>query len=62
MLGYLDKLTDPEQAADLISCAVLAGPVERQTILETIDLQQRLKHLVHFLMAEIRQHGQDNIA
>ena len=62
VLGYLDKLTDPEQAADLISCAVLAGPVERQTILETVDLQQRLKHLVHFLMAEIRQHRNDNIA
>ena len=62
VLNYLDKLTDPEQAADLISCAVLVGPVERQTILETVDLQQRLKHLVHFLMAEIRQHRNDNIA
>ncbi len=62
VLNYLDKLTDPEQAADLISCAVLAGPVERQTILETVDLQQRLKHLVHFLLAEIRQNGKDNIA
>ena len=62
VLGYLDKLTDREQAADLISCAVLSGPVERQTILETVDLQQRLRHLVHFLMAEIRQHRNDNIA
>ena len=62
VLGYLDKLTDPEQAADLISCAVLAGPVERQTILETVDLQQRLKLLVHFLLAEIRRSRNDNIA
>ncbi len=62
VLGYLDKLTDPEQAADLISCAVLAGPVERQTILETVDLQQRLKHLVRFLLAEIHRNRNDNIA
>src|SRR2546422_5592768 len=39
VLRYLDKITDPEQAADLISCAVLAGPVERQTILETLNLE-----------------------
>ncbi|MBI3849515.1 MAG: LON peptidase substrate-binding domain-containing protein [Verrucomicrobia bacterium] len=62
VLDYLDKLTDPEQAADLISCAVLAGPVERQTILETADLRERLKHLIHFLLAEIRDQGKDNIA
>ena len=59
VLNYLDKLTDPEQVADLVSCAVLAGPVERQTILETVNLETRLKHLIHFLMAEIRRHGKD---
>jgi ATP-dependent Lon protease len=52
-------LTDPEQVADLVSCAVLAGPVERQTILETANLETRLKHLIHFLMAEIRRRGKD---
>ena len=62
VLDYLDKLTDPEQAADLISCAVLAGPAERQTILETVDLQQRLKHLVRFLLAEIQRNRNDSIA
>ncbi len=59
VLKYLDKLTDPEQVADLVSCAVLAGSVERQTILETVNLETRLKHLIHFLMAEIRRHGKD---
>ena len=53
VLGYLDKLTDPEQVADLISCAVLTGPAERQAILETVNLESRLKRLIHFLMAEI---------
>lgn len=53
VLQYLDKLTDAEQVADLVSCAVLSGPVERQTILETVNLENRLKALIHFLMAEI---------
>src|SRR5438094_1058130 len=32
ILNYLDSLSDPEQAADLVSCAVLPGAVERQPI------------------------------
>jgi ATP-dependent Lon protease len=59
VLEYLDKLSDPEQVADLVSCAVLSGPVERQTILETVNLEARLKHLVHFLMAEITRQRKD---
>jgi uncharacterized protein len=59
VLKYLDKLTDPEQVADLVSCAVLAGPVQRQTILETVHLESRLRRLIHFLMAEISRHRKD---
>jgi|SRR5882724_6203287 len=59
VLEYLDKLTDPEQVADQVSCAVLSGPAERQTILETVHLESRLKHLIHFLMAEISRHRKD---
>lgn len=54
ILHYLDSLTDPEQAADLVSCAVLPGAAERQTILETVDVEARLRRLIHFLLAEIR--------
>src|SRR5438046_9967039 len=54
ILNYLDSITDPEQAADLVSCAVLPGAVERQTILETVDVEVRLRRLIHFLLAEIR--------
>jgi Lon protease-like protein len=54
MLNYLDSITDPEQAVDLVSCAVLPGPAERQTILETVDVEARLRRLIHFLLAEIR--------
>jgi ATP-dependent Lon protease len=59
ILEYLDKLSDPEHVADLVSCAVLAGGVERQTILATVNLESRLKHLIHFLMAEINQQRKD---
>ena len=59
VVKYLDKLDDPEQVADLVSLAVLSGPVERQTILETVHLESRLKRLIHFLMAEISRGRKD---
>jgi len=56
ILNYLENQPDADQVADLVACALLTGPMERQVILETVDLEKRLKHLVHFLMAEIEQH------
>lgn len=55
ILNYLDSITDPEQAADLVSCAVLPGASQRQSILETVDVEARLRRLIKFLLAEIRQ-------
>src|SRR5947207_5281369 len=54
ILSYLDSITDPEQTADLVSCAVLPGAVEGQSILETLDVEARLRVLIVFLFAEIR--------
>jgi ATP-dependent Lon protease len=54
ILNYLDSITDPEQAADLVSCAVLPEAAERQAILETVDVETRLRRLIQFLLAEIR--------
>jgi len=54
VMHYLDSVTDPEQAVDLVSCAVLPGAVERQAILETVSLESRLRRLIHYLLAEIR--------
>src|SRR6267142_5226223 len=54
ILNYLDSITDPEQTADLVSCAVLPGAAERQSILETVDVETRLRRLIRFLLAEIR--------
>jgi Lon protease-like protein len=55
MLDYLESLTDPDQVADLVSCALLPGAQERQTILETVELEPRLKRLIHFLMVEVKR-------
>src|SRR5215471_4369644 len=54
ILNYLDSIDDPEQTADLVSCAVLPGAADRQSILETVDVEARLRRLIHFLLAEIR--------
>jgi Lon protease-like protein len=56
VIKYLAKLENPDHLADLVSCTLLREAIERQTILETPNLEIRLKHLIHFLMAEIRRH------
>jgi ATP-dependent Lon protease len=59
ILDYLESLPDADQVADLVSCALLPGAVERQTILETAPIEQRLKHLIHFLLEEVRRCRKD---
>jgi Lon protease-like protein len=59
IISHLDGMNDPEQVADLVSSALLPGSLERQAIMETVDIEPRLKRLIHFLMAEIRQHGKN---
>ncbi len=60
ILQYLDSIADPEQAADLVSCTVLPGAAERQALLETVDVEERLRRLVYFLLAEIRNKRKGN--
>jgi Lon protease-like protein len=57
IIEYLAKLENPDQLADLVSCTLLSMPTQRQLILETVDLETRLKHLIHFLMADIGSQG-----
>ena len=59
ILGYLESLTNPEQAADLISCAVLKDASERQAILEATDVETRLRRLTKFLLQEVRRKRED---
>ena len=59
ILDYLESLDNPDQLADLVSCALLPGALERQKILATVDLEERLGYLVHFLVAEIDRARED---
>ena|SRR5882672_8246725 len=56
VMGYLDSIKDPDQAADMVSCAVLAGAEDRQAILEALDVETRLRRLAQFLLRDIKQH------
>jgi ATP-dependent Lon protease len=49
VVAYLERVRDPEQVADLVSCAMLAGSDERQEILETLEIEPRLQRLIQFL-------------
>jgi len=53
ILSYLESLSNPEQAADLISCAVLRDAADRQAILEAVDVETRLRRLTKFLVVEV---------
>ena len=53
LLTYLEGLTNADQVADMVSCAFLTDPGARQLLLETVELEARLKHLIHFLMSEV---------
>jgi len=56
IIGCLEKLSNPGQVADLVSSALLTRAAQKQVILETVEVEPRLKHLIHFLMGEISQH------
>jgi Lon protease-like protein len=55
IMSYLRSLTDADQTADLVSCALLPRAADRQSILEAVQIEERLQQLIHFLMAEIRR-------
>lgn len=55
IMKYLGSIEDPEQLTDLVSCAVLPNALERQTILETVQVDTRLRCLIQFLIADIRR-------
>ena len=56
----LDSFTNLDHAVDLVSRAVLPSAVERQAILETVDVEARLRRLIYFLLAEIRAKRKGN--
>lgn len=59
ILEYLEKLANPEHVADLVSCALLQGPQERQSILETVNVETRLRRLIRYLIDDLQRHRKD---
>jgi len=55
VFAFLNSISDPERAADMVSCAVLSSARDRQKILETPDVQTRLRCLIRFLTRDLRQ-------
>lgn len=54
-LRQIEKIEEPEIFVDAIGGMLLASPAERQVLLETPAIEERLKHLVHFLLAVIKR-------
>jgi Lon protease-like protein len=49
----LRKIDDAGRFADLVATLLLPNPLARQVILQTVDTEERLRHLVTFLSAEV---------
>jgi ATP-dependent Lon protease len=60
-LDYLNQLKDPGMIADLVGCSLLSSPVQRQAILETMDIPSRMQKVELFLKAEIRRIKKQNL-
>lgn len=55
-LKSLRFLDNPSLLADLVALMLLSNPLARQIILQTVVVEERLKQLVRFLLAEVA-HG-----
>ena len=58
IVQHLVKLDDPDRLADMVSCTLLSRPVDRQAILETTRLDDRLRLLVRLLSDEFKRCNQ----
>jgi ATP-dependent Lon protease len=55
MLSALKAMQSPDQLSDLISYTLLEKSRDKQLMLETLDVRQRLEKLVNLLQAQTRQ-------
>ncbi|MEW6159814.1 MAG: LON peptidase substrate-binding domain-containing protein [Verrucomicrobiota bacterium] len=60
LIKNLVSIPNPDHLADFVSCTLLPNAEERQIILQTVHLETRLKHLVHFLLAENKRCRESN--
>jgi Lon protease-like protein len=55
ILRSFEEIHDPGMFADLVSCTLLPDPGQRQLLLETVEVEARLRRLILFLLAELRR-------
>lgn len=55
ILQSLEEIEDAGTLADLVSCTLLPDAGQRQIMLETVEVEARLRHLIFFLLSEIRR-------
>jgi ATP-dependent Lon protease len=53
-LANLARVDDAGQLTDLVACALLPDTLERQAILEAVEIESRLRYLIHFLLAQVQ--------
>lgn len=58
-IEYLTNIKDPDQLADMISCTLLTNAADRQEILETVSVENRLQKLIEFLFKEVERNQND---
>lgn len=49
---FLARVTGPEQISDLVSWALQTSPGERQHLLETLDVEARLRRLIQLVLTK----------
>jgi ATP-dependent Lon protease len=59
ILNYLEQVRSPELLADLVGGSLLWNPLQRQALLESVRLEDRLRKLIHFLLAQLAQAPDD---
>ena len=52
IIKHLQQMRGPEEVTDLVASALVLDPEQRQRILETLDVSQRLRHLIFCLTAQ----------
>ncbi len=46
---HLGRMEDPDQISDMVACVILRDPEQRQSVLEAVELETRLRLLVKYL-------------
>ena len=54
-LEAMRGLSSPGVLADVVATLFLSDAAMRQIVLQTVDVEERLRHVAHFLMAEIHR-------